>query len=73
MNSSMKCHATPRIPAFVGYFPAEDPQYSVICAVYSRPTRTSYQGGGIPAAAIKTLVDYVYTNDPRFRTKLPKK
>ncbi|MCR4570579.1 MAG: penicillin-binding protein 2 [Bacteroidales bacterium] len=58
---------------FVGYFPAEDPQYSVICAVYSRPTRTSYQGGGIPAAAIKTLVDYVYTNDPRFRTKLPKK
>ena len=58
---------------FVGYFPAEDPQYSIICAVYSRPTRTSYQGGGIPAAAVKTLVDYVYTNDPRFRTKLPKK
>ena len=58
---------------FVGYFPAEDPQYSVICAVYSKPTRTSYQGGGIPAAAIKTLVDYVYTNDSRFRTKLPKK
>ena len=58
---------------FVGYFPAEDPQYSVICAVYSKPTRTSYQGGGIPAAVIKTLVDYVYVNDPRFREKLPKK
>ena len=58
---------------FVGYFPAEDPQYSVICAVYSRPTRTSYQGGGIPASVIKTLVDYVYVNDPRFREKLPKK
>lgn len=58
---------------FVGYFPAEDPQYSVICAVYSKPTRTSYQGGGIPASVIKTLVDYVYVNDPRFREKLPKK
>ena len=58
---------------FVGYFPAEDPQYSVICAVYSKPTRTSYQGGGIPASVIKTLVDYVYVNDPRFREKLSKK
>jgi len=58
---------------FVGYFPAEDPQYSVICAVYSKPTRTSYQGGGIPAAVTKELVDYVYVNDPRFREKLPKK
>lgn len=58
---------------FVGYFPAEDPQYSVICVVYSKPTRTSYQGGGIPASVIKTLVDYVYVNDPRFREKLPKK
>ena len=60
---------------FVGYFPAEDPQYSVVCSVFSDPTYTNYryQGGGIPAATVKTLVDYVYTNDPRFRTKLPRK
>ena len=59
----------------MGYFPAEDPQYSVVCSVFSDPTYTNYryQGGGIPAATVKTLVDYVYTNDPRFMTKLPRK
>lgn len=58
---------------FVGYFPAEAPKYSVICAVYSKPTRKSYQGGGIPAMAIKDLVDYICINDPDFRPKLEKK
>jgi len=55
---------------FVGFFPAEDPQYSVICTVYSKPTKTSFQGGGIPAVAIKELVDRLYTTDPYFRETL---
>ena len=60
---------------FVGYFPAEDPQYSVICAVFSDPSYTNYrfQGGGIPAATVKELADYVYANDPRFRKEADKK
>ena len=58
---------------FVGYFPAEDPKYTAISVVYSNPTRKSYQGGGIPARAIKTLVNYIYTNDPDFRPTLEKK
>ena len=60
---------------FVGYFPAEDPQYSVICAVFSDPSYTNYrfQGGGIPAATVKELADYVYANDPRFRKEANKK
>lgn len=57
---------------FVGYFPAEDPQYSVICTVYSAPTHQSFQGGGIPARAIKTLIDGLYTMDPVFRPELTK-
>jgi len=58
--------------SFVGYFPAEDPQYSVVCAVFSDPcyTNYNYQGGGIPARTVKNLVDYVYINDPRFRAKM---
>lgn len=52
---------------FVGYFPAEEPKYSVLAAVYSKPTRHSYQGGGIPARAVKDLVDYICVNDPDFR------
>ncbi|MBQ5639790.1 MAG: hypothetical protein IIV12_02710, partial [Bacteroidales bacterium] len=55
---------------FVGFFPAEDPQYTVICSVYSKPTRKSFQGGGIPARAIRTLIDEVYTIDPYFQTSL---
>jgi len=49
---------------FVGFFPAGDPQYSVICSIYSRPTKKSFQGGHIPALAIKELVDYLVKNDP---------
>lgn len=52
---------------FVGFFPTEDPQYSVICAIYSKPTNKSFQGGGIPARAIKELVDMVVTSDPYWR------
>lgn len=55
---------------FVGFFPAEDPQYSVICMVYSKPTSKSFQGGGIPARAIKTVIDKLYNIDPYFRTRL---
>lgn len=49
---------------FAGFFPAEDPQYTVISTVYSYPTSKSYQGGGIPARAIKALIDEIYTIDP---------
>lgn len=55
---------------FVGFFPAEDPQYSVISTVYSYPTIKSYQGGGIPARAIKTLIDGIYTIDPYWQKPL---
>lgn len=55
---------------FVGFFPADDPQYSVICMVYSKPTSKQFQGGGIPARAIRTVIDKIYNIDPYFRTKL---
>lgn len=57
---------------FVGFFPAEDPQYSIICSIYSKPTTKSFQGGGIPAKAIKTVIDKLYNIDPYWRTKLEK-
>lgn len=55
---------------FVGFFPADAPKYSVICMVYSAPTHKSFQGGGIPARAIKTLIDGLYSIDPAFRPVL---
>ncbi len=55
---------------FVGFFPAEDPQYSVICMVYSKPTGKSFQGGGIPARAVRTMIDKIYNIDPYFRDRI---
>lgn len=57
---------------FTGYFPADDPQYSVICTIYSKPTNKSFQGGGIPARAIKALVDQMYNIDPYWQTGIKK-
>ncbi|MBP5719880.1 MAG: penicillin-binding protein 2 [Bacteroidales bacterium] len=55
---------------FVGFFPADDPRYSVICTVFSKPTSRQFQGGGIPARAVKGLVNGIYNIDPCFRTEL---
>lgn len=42
---------------FAGFFPADDPQYSVICVVFSDLTHKSYLGGTIPALVVKDLVN----------------
>ena len=55
---------------FVGFFPAEDPRYSVICTVFSKPTSKQFQGGGIPARAVKSLVNGIYSIDPCFQPTL---
>ena len=55
---------------FVGFFPADDPHYSVICTVFSKPTSKQFQGGGIPARAVKSLVNGLYSIDPCFQPKL---
>ncbi|MCQ2182357.1 MAG: penicillin-binding protein 2 [Bacteroidales bacterium] len=58
---------------FVGFFPAEAPHYSIICTVYSKPTTKSFQGGGIPASAVRELVDKLYNIDPVFRQTISEK
>ena len=58
---------------FVGFFPAENPQYSIISVVYSKPTNKSFQGGGIPAKAIRTVIDRIYDIDPFFQEDINKK
>lgn len=57
---------------FVGFFPAEEPQYSIICEVFSVPTSKQFQGGGIPAKAIRNVIDNLYNIDPSFRPQLDK-
>ena len=59
---------------FVGYFPAEKPEYTIISTLYSELSLTdsSLQGGGIPARAVKTTINGIFNIDPAFREVLYK-
>ena len=51
---------------FVGFFPADDPQYTAIVTVYTKPTTKSVYGGVIPAMTFRELVDQVWSLDSRW-------
>jgi len=55
---------------FVGFFPADDPQYTAIVTVYTKPTTKSVYGGVIPAMTFRELVDQVWSLDSRWGEKL---
>ena len=42
---------------FAGFFPADDPQYSIICVIYSNPCEKTYFGGGLPAQVVLDVVN----------------
>lgn len=45
--------------SFVGYFPAENPQYTII-VVINNPTKGKYYGGAIAAPVFKEIADHIY-------------
>ena len=45
---------------FVGFFPAENPKYTILVTVYSFLTHTSFYGGTLPAIAVREIVDNIY-------------
>ena len=45
---------------FAGFFPANDPQYTVLVTIYSYLSKTSYYGGTSPALAVREIVDSIY-------------
>ncbi len=49
---------------FVGFFPAEQPRYSAIVVIYSKPSREVFFGGTTPALAYREIVDKIYALDP---------
>jgi len=57
---------------FVGFFPAEDPQYSIIAVVYSRLSHRNFYGGGAPARAVKEIVAGIVDTDPYWQGELKK-
>ena len=51
---------------FVGFFPAEEPQYTAIVTVYTKPTAKSVYGGVIPAMTFREIVDHLWSLDSRW-------
>lgn len=45
---------------FVGFFPAEAPEYSMIVVAYSKLSGNSFYGGTIPAQTVRDVVDKIY-------------
>jgi cell division protein FtsI (penicillin-binding protein 3) len=48
---------------FVGFFPADEPQYTAIVVVYTKPTIGSVYGGVIPAMTFREIVDNIWSLD----------
>ncbi|MBO4340854.1 MAG: hypothetical protein J5835_05450 [Bacteroidales bacterium] len=55
---------------FVGFFPAEDPKYTILVTVYSYLSYKNFYGGTIPALAVREIVDRIYAIDPEWREGL---
>ena len=49
---------------FVGFFPAEDPEYTAIVVVYSKLSRMNFYGGTIPANVLKEIINSIYCLSP---------
>lgn len=55
---------------FVGFFPVEAPQYSIIVVVYSILDSESFYGGTLPALAARQIVDGIWSMEPTWRESL---
>ena len=58
---------------FVGFFPAENPQYTILVTVYSVLSGTSFYGGTLPALAVREIVDNIYAIDEKWSDRVSRK
>jgi cell division protein FtsI (penicillin-binding protein 3) len=67
------------IASFVGYFPADNPKYSMIVVVHKPNPEKGYYGNIVAAPVFKELAEYIYGKMPRevklasFKPVVPKK
>jgi cell division protein FtsI (penicillin-binding protein 3) len=51
--------------SFAGYFPADNPKYSIIVSIYE-PQQNGYYGGQVAVPVFKEIVEKIYASDPTF-------
>lgn len=52
---------------FVGFFPAENPQYTILISGWSKRSHTYLYGGTLPAQAAREVVEGIYRKDQYWR------
>ena len=55
---------------FVGFFPADNPKYTILVTVYSYLSAASFYGGTKPALAVRDIVDEIYAIDDTWSGKI---
>lgn len=55
---------------FAGFFPAKDPQYSIVCSIFTDLTRQDYFGGVIPVKVALEVIKELYNIDPYWNENL---
>lgn len=58
---------------FVGFYPADQPKYTAIVTIWSKPTKQSFHGGTLPALTMKEIVDNTYALDSRWGNEIEKR
>jgi len=61
------------LATFVGFFPADQPKYSAIICLKSYLIRGSVYGGVLPAAAMREIVDNIYSLESDWGEEIPVK
>ncbi len=56
---------------FVGFFPADEPKYTILVTVYSYLSHSNFYGGTIPALAVRDIVDRIYAIDGSWNDAIP--
>jgi len=51
--------------SFVGYFPAEDPEYSCIVSIY-KPRQKGFYGNVVAGPVFKEIADKIYATNPKY-------
>ncbi len=52
--------------SFAGFFPSDNPEYSVIVVLYTNKTKENFYGGAWAAPVFREIADKIYTNSPHW-------
>ncbi len=47
--------------SFAGYFPADDPQYTIIVAIKNKPHAADFYGAAVAGPVFKEIADQIYS------------